>query len=49
MQQGFKGFDDLTEMFRKFYGLEQMERDTPVYMETWKKASKISCNPSTIP
>jgi len=39
MQQGFKGFDELTAMFNKFYGLEQMERDTPVYMETWKKAS----------
>lgn len=42
MQQGFKfkGFDDLTEMFRKFYGLEHMEKDTPAYLETWKKASE---------
>jgi len=40
MQQGFKGFDELTAMFNKFYGLEQMERDTPVYMEAWKKASE---------
>jgi len=40
MQQGFKGFDELTAMFNKFYGLEQMQRDTPVYMETWKKASE---------
>lgn len=40
MQQGFKGFDELTAMFNKFYGLEQMERGTPAYMETWKKASK---------
>jgi hypothetical protein len=40
MQQGFKGFDELTAMFNKFYGLEQMERDTPAYMETWKKASE---------
>ena len=46
MQQGFKGFedlmgsDDLTEMFRKFYGLEHMEKDTPANMETWKKASE---------
>ena len=46
MQHGFKGFDDLTgfedltEMFRKFYGLEHMEKDTPAYMETWKKASE---------
>jgi hypothetical protein len=40
MQQGFNGFDDLTEMFRKFYGLDHMEKDTPAYMETMKKASE---------
>ena len=40
MQQGFKGFDELTAMFRKFYGLEHMEKDTFDYMETWKKASE---------
>jgi len=43
MQQGFKykGFDDLTEMFRRFYRLKHMEKDTPAYMESWKKASEI--------
>jgi len=40
MQQVFKGFDELTAMFNKFYGLEQIERDTPAYMETWKKTSE---------
>jgi tetratricopeptide (TPR) repeat protein len=40
MQQGFKGFDELTGMFKKFYGLEHMEKDTPAYMETWKQASE---------
>ena len=40
MQQGFEGFDELTGMFKKFYGLEHMEKDTPAYMETWKKASE---------
>ncbi|MGB2929805.1 MAG: hypothetical protein WBB70_12915 [Desulfobacterales bacterium] len=40
MQQGFEGFDELTAMFRKFYGLEHIEKDTPAYMETWKKASE---------
>ena len=40
MQQGFKGSDDLTEMFRKFYGLDHMEKDTPAYLETMKKASE---------
>jgi hypothetical protein len=40
MQQGFEGFDELTAMFKNFYGLEHMEKDTPAYMETWKKASE---------
>ena len=40
MQQGFEGFDELTAMFKKFYGLENMEKHTPAYMETWKKASE---------
>jgi hypothetical protein len=40
MQQGFNGFDDLTEMFRKFYGLDHMEKDAPAYLETMKKASE---------
>jgi hypothetical protein len=40
MQQGFEGFDELTAMFKKFYGLEDMEKYTPAYMETWKKASE---------
>jgi hypothetical protein len=40
IQQGFKGFDELTTMFKKFYGLEEMEKDTPIYMESWKKASQ---------
>ena len=40
MQQGFKGFEELTAMFNKFYGLDQLEKDTPSYMETWKRASE---------
>jgi uncharacterized coiled-coil protein SlyX len=40
MQQGFEDFDELTGMFKKFYGLEHMEKDTPTYMETWKQASE---------
>lgn len=40
MQQGFNGFDDLTEMCRKFYGLDHMEQDTLAYLETLKKASE---------
>ena len=44
MQQGFKGFDDLTEMFKKFYGLEHVEKDTPAFMETWERASENFLN-----
>ncbi len=44
MQQGFKGFDELTAMFNKFYGLEHMEKDTPAYMETWETASENFLN-----
>ena len=40
MQQGFEGSDELTGMFKKFYGLEHMKKDTPTYMETWKQASE---------
>jgi hypothetical protein len=40
IQQGLQGFDELTAMFNKFYGLEQMEKNTPAYTETWKKASE---------
>jgi hypothetical protein len=40
IQQGFNGFDDLTEMFRKFYGLDHMEKDSPYYLETLNKASE---------
>ena len=48
MQQGFEGFDELTGMFKKFYGLEHMEKDTPAYMETWKEASENSKSPLKI-
>ena len=40
IQQGLKGFDELTAMFNKFYGLEQMEKDAPAHAETWKAASE---------
>ena len=40
MTQGMKGFDELTAMFRRHYGLEHMEKDSPDYMATWKKASE---------
>jgi hypothetical protein len=44
MQQGFKGFDELTAMFNKFYGLEHLKKDTPAYTETWMAASENFLN-----
>ncbi len=40
MHQGFKGFEELTAMFNKFYGLDHLEKDTPSYMETWKRSTE---------
>ncbi len=37
MSLGFEGFDDLPEMFKKFYGLERLKDKTPNYPETWGK------------
>jgi chromosome segregation ATPase len=44
IQQGFKGFDELTAMFKKFYGLEHLKKDTPVYTESWESASENFLN-----
>ena len=44
MQQGFEGFDELTAMFNKFYGLEHLTKDAPGYMETWETASESFLN-----
>ncbi|MCG6906988.1 MAG: hypothetical protein LJE63_10220 [Desulfobacteraceae bacterium] len=38
MHQGFKGFEELTALFRKAYGLEKPE-STPEYQQTWHKAT----------
>ncbi len=40
IQQGFTGFDELTTMFKKFYGLEHMEKDSPAYKKHWETASE---------
>jgi hypothetical protein len=44
MEQGFKGVDELTAMFNKFYGLEHLKKDTPAYMESWEAASENFLN-----
>ncbi len=40
MQQGFKGFDDLTAMFRKTYGLDHLSESGDNYLKMWEKAVK---------
>ena len=38
--RGFSGFDELTDMFRRFYGLEGLALDSPDYAKAWEKASE---------
>ena len=37
---GFSGFDDLTRMFRKLYGMNGMPPASSDYAEAWEKASE---------
>ena len=39
MHQGFQGLEDITAMFKKSYGLESLQPDTPAFQEAWKKAT----------
>ncbi len=39
-RQGFKGFEEMSTMFRKFYGLENIEKDTPEYIRSWRNAGE---------
>jgi hypothetical protein len=38
--RGFLNFGDLTALFRKFYGLDQLEPDSPNYLKMWEKAEE---------
>jgi len=40
ISQGFKGFEDLTAMFQKFYAFDHLKEDAPDYMNAWKKAAE---------
>ncbi|MBW2517404.1 MAG: hypothetical protein JRE88_11520 [Deltaproteobacteria bacterium] len=40
MGGGFSGFDDLTRMFRKFYGMNGLPPASPDYARAWEKASE---------
>lgn len=39
MEQDLSGFEDLTAMFGKSYGLDNLAKDTPDYLKTWEKAA----------
>ena len=38
IQQGFSGFEDLTAMFHKSYGLDRLTEGSSDYLKRWKKA-----------
>lgn len=40
MSGGLTGVPEMTEMFKRFYGLSGEAEKTPDYMEAWKKASE---------
>jgi uncharacterized coiled-coil protein SlyX len=40
MRQGFTGFEEMTALFQKTYGLDQVAKESPDYCEMWKKAQE---------
>jgi len=38
MGSGLKGFEELTSLFRKIYGLEKTEQSSPDYLKVWTEA-----------
>ena len=40
INQDLKGFEDLTAMFRKSYGFDNLNEDSPDYLKAWKNASE---------
>jgi hypothetical protein len=40
VQQGFKGFEEMTALFLKTYGLDRSAKDSPDYLTAWKKAEE---------
>jgi len=40
MKRGFTGFDELTSLFRKIYGLEKLEQSSPDYLNVWAGAQE---------
>jgi hypothetical protein len=39
VDQGLKGFEGLTDMFHKSYGLDRLNKGTPEYGKAWREAS----------
>ncbi len=40
VQQGFKGFEEMTGLFMKIYGLDNLAKGSPDYFAAWKKAEE---------
>jgi tetratricopeptide (TPR) repeat protein len=40
LQHGFKGYDELTEIFQKAYGLDRFSESTTGYLTMWDQAIK---------
>jgi hypothetical protein len=40
VQQGFKGFEEMSALFLKTYGLDRCAKDSPDYLTAWKKAEE---------
>lgn len=40
MSRGFEGADNLTNQFKKLYGLDKLNPEDPSYAEDWEKAAE---------
>jgi hypothetical protein len=40
VQQGFKGFEEMTTLFLEIYGLDNVTKGSPDYFMAWKKAEE---------
>lgn len=38
IHQGFKGFDEITELFQKAYGLDRLSESTSSYLKMWDQS-----------
>lgn len=39
VRQGFSGFEEIADLFRKAYGLERFSEGSPDYRDAWQKAT----------